>query len=264
MSEISQIRSRLEQALNGQAGMSALHASFPNDFEYYMCALELVKYDGSTIDYFVFPINPSLFSISNMKAPSVEKTMGGVVISNNPTFTPIDINISGNFGRSFKVLVGKNPDVSVAQYSTASGSFLRESMQSGNSGKFLRTMISTRVKNGYGATKILESICDKSHGEIDGRPNQLYLYNPAFNSNYIVKVMGVTFKMDQSTNMVWHYDMRLKAVAPMEVVLGAQRTRLGALDALSRGAIQKTVNEVSRLAVSIGSRSISGAINSAR
>lgn len=245
------------------AAKAALHSAFPNDFEYYMCALELVKYDGSTIDYFVFPINPSSYQQNNPKSPNIEKTMGGVVVSGNSTFVPIDITISGNFGRRFKILVGKDPDVSVAQYSTTTGSFLKESLKPDNRGKFRRVIMNTRVKTGYGATKILESICDKSHGEIDGKPNQLYLYNPAFGANYLVKVRNFGVNQNQGSNMIWNYDLRLTAIAPLEVVIGAKELKRSLASSLGRNIVQTAATSAVNMGLNIGTRETNNSINNA-
>lgn len=39
-------------------GRSMMAAQFPNDFEVYMCSLELADSKGNTIDVFTFPISP--------------------------------------------------------------------------------------------------------------------------------------------------------------------------------------------------------------
>ncbi|HQF50625.1 MAG TPA: hypothetical protein PK588_07635, partial [Paludibacteraceae bacterium] len=48
-------------------GRGVLHQIYPNDFEYYMLALELVDGANNTIDYFVFPVMPSAIVKSENK-----------------------------------------------------------------------------------------------------------------------------------------------------------------------------------------------------
>jgi hypothetical protein len=49
-------------------GRAAIHSQFPDDFEYYLCALELVRTDDSTTEEFlVFPVMPSMISVTEPK-----------------------------------------------------------------------------------------------------------------------------------------------------------------------------------------------------
>lgn len=246
-------------SLAGQIGMAAaqrsLHLSFPNDFEFYMMALELTDYLGNTIDYFVFPINPRVYSQDEPSATNVRKTMGGVSATGNSSFNPIDIRISGDFGRKFKVMIGKDVDnqsVAVAQYSTTSGVYSKEGINSSNPSQFRKPVFDVKVKTGYGATKILQAICDKSRGDIQGKPNQLYMYNPAFNSNFLVKV--VSFNANQSSqsgNFIWTYELTLKAIAPLEMAIGSSRVNRSLAGALTRSIVQDVSNTALKVATNI-------------
>lgn len=270
MSDIGSAQSVVNQYLGSEgtsialqigqdAARSALHLAFPNDFEYYMCALELVRYDGSTIDYFTFPVNPESMSIEDPRAPNIRKTMGGVSVVGNSSFVPIQIMMSGNFGRKFKMLVGKAPDVAVAHYSTTTGVVSSATFQPNNKGKYRKISINPSVKTGYGAIKILEAICNKSHADIDGKPNQLYLYNPAFGCNYLVKVTNFKASQSQSSNMIWSYDLRLTAVAPLDAILGEQESTKRLAGALAMSIIQNAATSVLDTATNLGSRAITAA-----
>lgn len=230
------------------AARAALHQAFPNDHEYYMMALELVSHDDHTIDYFVFPVNPSTYTQMEPSATNVQKTMAGVSVTGNSSFIPINISIQGNFGRKFKILVGKDSstkDLAVAHFSTTTGMFDRAGFDPNLRGKFRKTIMNSRVKTGYGALKILESICNKSQGDIDGKPNQLYMYNPAFNSNYLVKVINFKITQNQSSsNMIWGYDIQLTAVAPLEVIVGASALRKSLSGSMTRAVVQNSANKV--------------------
>lgn len=238
----------ISESIGADAARAALNLAFPNDHEYYMMAFELVSHDGHTIDYFVCPVNPKSYTQNEPTATTVQKTMGGVSVTGNSSFVPIDIMISGDFGRKFKIMVSKTLDVgdlAVAQYSTTLGIFNRGGFAPSLRGKFFKTIMNSRVKTGYGALKVLQGIMDKSQGEIDGKPNQLYMYNPAFNSNFLVKVMN--FKITQaqgSSNMIWGYELNLKAIAPLEMVLSDAALKKSLKGALTRAVVQNSANKV--------------------
>ena len=65
-------------------GKSALSAIYPNDFEFYVCALELVE-EGkeSPIDYFVFPIQPSSIQKSESTRVNIKTSMSGITVLKN-------------------------------------------------------------------------------------------------------------------------------------------------------------------------------------
>ena len=228
-------------AIGLNAAQSALHMSYPNEFEYYMMALELVSYNGKTIDYFVFPVNPSTYSQDEPSVTSIRKTMGGVSAVGNSSFVPIDIRISGNFGKRFKILVGKGADVSatsVAQYSTTSGVFNKEGFIQNVSGRFRKAVMDSKVKTGYGAIKILQAICDKSRGDMQGKPNQLYLYNPAYNANFLVKVVSFSQSQNVGGNFIWGYELVMKAIAPIEAVVGVDEAKKSLKSVMNKNIMQ--------------------------
>ncbi|NCU25663.1 hypothetical protein EOM86_02965 [Candidatus Nomurabacteria bacterium] len=180
---------------------------------------------------------------------SVKKTMGGISVVNNPTFNPVDITISGNFGRKFSIISGKTPHPAVAQYSTTTGMFSKLGMAGDKLGKFRKMVLGSRVKTGFGAIQIMRGIIDKSRGEIDGQPLRLYMYNPAFDANYVVKVANAKYFQSRGTNMIWNYDLQIKGVAPLDVMARDSRVRLAAsvgFNLLSKTATQ-TLDAVNNL-----------------
>ena len=85
-------------------GKAAVNALFPNDFEYYMCAFELVDSDDNSLEYLVLPVMPSMISKSEPSVVSIKKTLAGISIITTSSFIPQDITIKGNFGRKFRIL----------------------------------------------------------------------------------------------------------------------------------------------------------------
>lgn len=229
------------------AAQAALNALYPNDFEYYMMAFELVDPTDKTIDYFVFPIMPSAFSDNIVSPTTVTNTMGGVSVTSNSSFSPHDVMMQGNFGRKFKILTGGGQDSihpAVAMYSTSSGAFDQAAFIPSMRGKFIKALSNTRVKTGYGAFKILEGICAKSKADLNGKPNRLYMYNPALGANYMVKVMNFKASMSGANNMIWGYELTLKAVAPLEAIVGIGKKKDSLAGALTSSVVQNTANKV--------------------
>ncbi len=247
--------SSIASIIGVQAARSALHLSFPNDFEYYMMALELTDYEGRTIDYFVFPVNPDMYRQDEPSVTTIRKTMGGVSAVGNSSFVPIPIRINGNFGRKFRLMIGKDsdtPDFGVANYSTLSGVVNKEGFINGIGGKFKKATINSRVKTGYGATKILQAICDKSKADIDGKPNRLYFYNPAFGVNYLVKLVNFSpIQSHDSSNMIWNYELSLTAIALLESVVGSSKLRTSLTGSLGRDIVQRNASKIVRLIKSL-------------
>lgn len=76
-----------------------------------------------------------------------------------------------------------------------------------------------RIKTGYGVTKVLEAIIEKSKGvDSNGQSYRLYLYNPALGHNWLVKHTGVLglFQDKESSNGIWNYALELMAIAPTD------------------------------------------------
>lgn len=219
------------RALGHDIGKRALNALFPDDFELYIIALELVNSADETEDYFIFPINPN--SISEPKNPiqTIRKTAGGVSVMSTDTFNPTTISMQGNFGRQLKFLAGKE----LISFSSIG---FKPSLNNA------KPNFSENFKTGYGCLKVLESIVNKSN-TLDrfGKPYALFFYNLALGNNYLVKAIDFTPSMNMDTNMVWGYSLTLKSLIKIEdIVTKDKRSLIAGLSATS--AIQNRVNNI--------------------
>ncbi len=219
------------QSLNHSLGKRALNALFPDDFELYIFAFELVNGDDVTEDYFILPINPSNITEPSSPIQSIKKTAGGVTTLNTVTFAPKTINIQGNFGRKFKFLAG-----SLLVNFAAIG--FKPSL-----GK-IKSVFSKSFKTGYGCYREMERILDKSNTlDSKGQPYSLYFYNLALGHNYLVKFTEVTPSMNQESNMIWNYSLTLKSLCKIEdIVKKDKRSLTGTMSAKS--FLQTSVNNV--------------------
>lgn len=202
------LRRNVALGLNGKA---ALNSQFPNEFEIYMCALELVSVaNGSTLKYFLFPVMPSSIRETQPKITNVRKTVGGVSVLSTPNFIPVDISISGNFGRQFRLL----GDSQTSQELIAS--FKSNVVNLFKNGTATSSTFDNSVKTGYGCIKILEDII-KSSEQLDptGQGFDLIFYNLALGNNYYVKATNLEFSQAQDSNMIWNYSLTMKAIAPV-------------------------------------------------
>ena len=186
-------------------GKRVINAQFPDDFEFYMVALELIDSKENTIEYFIFPINPS--GITEVKIPlvNIKKTAGGVTVMSTQTFVPTDITLTGNFGRKFKFLLGRE---------LINFSAIKQSAKN-----ILGNVFSDTIKTGYGCTKVLERIIMKSSQLDDfGKPHSLYLYNLGIGNNYLVKCTSLNLQQDLGSNMIWNYNVQFKSLIKAENV----------------------------------------------
>lgn len=225
----------------GKAGLSAL---YPHDFEYYSLSLELVDALGHTVDYFTFPVLPSSIEESVRETTNVRKTLGGVNVLKNPTFTPTTISITGDFGKRFKIIVG-GQSIEFAGLSISKGNFTIDPL------KAVRTFtqFSSFAKTGYGCIKVLESMKQKSK-QLDEnlkRPYSLYLYNPILGNNYQVEFESFRVSQnDKSNNMIPRYAMTLVSVAPLDSLLSRTSNLLSSVKNLAFSNLQKSANALAR------------------
>lgn len=226
-------------------GKATLSALYPNDFEFYMCSLELATAQGNTIDYFTFPVTPSSINKTDNKRTSIYNTAGGIVALTSPTFVPQDISIKGTFGKIFKILISSEPTGAGVAFSLSNG--IRNLSQLVKKVTTLQTpSFDASVKTGYGALKILQSIISKSNGvDENGKPFRLYFYNPALGESYLVIVPPNGFSCSQSEqrNMVWDYTLNMIAVAPLEEVKNAS-VGTSLTGRLTSAVIQKSINDL--------------------
>ncbi len=230
--------------LLSNVGSAALHSQYPNDFEYYMVGLELVKWNGITIDMLIFPILPNQIRRSEHTMTNIKRTMGGVSVLKTASFVPIDFSLNGNFGRKFKTLIQSDVvvDFQALNYSMkfdkSQRDYVDQDIVSGS--KFSRPFFNYAVKTGYGVTKILEAIVNKSRGSIDNKPNRLIFYNLAFGESYLVEVIDFDVSQNVESNMIWNYSLTLKAISPLEMV--EWNRERGLKSVLMSSALQKGVN----------------------
>ncbi len=230
-------------------GRGVLHQIYPNDFEYYMLALELVDGANNTIDYFVFPVMPSAIVKSENKRINVKKAYKSTLVLTSTAFVPQDITIRGNFGRSFKILVGTKEALKGVAFSFSTKSGVYELAQLPN--QVLQMPVHqfhSSIKTGYGAIKILQAIIHKSDGSDQQGPYRLYLYNFALGESYLVVAppKALVFEQnDAQTNMIWNYTLNLTIIAPLEQIrsslLPSSNQRL-----LESSVIQSTINRVGK------------------
>jgi hypothetical protein len=211
-------------------GRAGTHALFPNDFEYYMCSLDLVNSDGGIVDSLVFPIMPDQMSYSSSHITNIKQTAGGVSILKSTVYVPMDISLSGTFGRHLKFMVGTSVvSFTALKFSYLSGVFSKEDMNWKQKTVFKKfPRFNQTITTGYGATKILQAICDKSVGLDDkDRPMRLFFRNAALNANHVVEVMNLTLNQEKgSSNMLWQYNLTLKAVLPLDAIKKDTKTSL--------------------------------------
>ena len=225
--------------MQGQYGKIALNALFPNEFEVYILALELVNGNGEVEEYFVFPINPSNLVETDRRITNIKKTLGGVSILGTTNYVPQDISLQGTFGKKFKFLVGSD----IINFAGLSFSFKKNRFKTSFNSNLSQRELSSQIKTGYGCYKVLQAVCSKSEKLDDnGKPYTLYFYNLALGSSYMVKVVDLTSSMSETENMLWKYNLSLKAVAPIDQV--RRRSMLNVLKATAAGTIQNKINGV--------------------
>lgn len=201
--EVERFKNLYSSFFSPSGARASLHYLYPDDFEYYTFALELVDSDDNLVDFLWFPILPSSLDFSRQHLVNIKKTASAVIDLINPTFNPFPVNFQGNFGRNFKLLIGQKVFEGVAA----------------NGEAYKTKNFSAEVKTGYGATKMLERILQSSTAlDSNSRPYRLYMYCPAFNANYLVEVINSKFFQNESTNMIWNYSVQFMVLAPANQV----------------------------------------------
>ena len=180
------------------SGRALLHAQSPNDFEYYLMGFEVVNGNNIVTDRFVMPVLPESISINNQKIINIKKTASGISSYQNNTFEPISINMSGTFGRRFRLTLGN--------------------FQSNDESSTFGKPFQLNVKTGYGLVKELERIYHKN-GKLDGNnvPFRINFYNFAFNQSYVVEFNNLSVNQTQDKNVLWYYNISMTAVAPADL-----------------------------------------------
>ena len=244
---LSDIRAKYQQMVES-LGKSTLTALFPNDFEYYLIALELTNSDDETIDYFVFPVFPSQIRESDTPITKIKKTLDGVVSLSVDSFIPRDITISGNFGKKLRFLLGKGSNLfsfSALNFSSQNG--INDVINSGLN--IIKNLpFDATVKTGYGCVKLLQSIIRRSNSvDTKGQPFKLYLYNMALGENYLVKAISLETSQSYEENMIWKYSLNLKAIAP--IIKDNESSIFDLIKLLAIGAVQNKIH-INRTSIS--------------
>lgn len=224
---VASIKSKATQLL-ADAGRAALHANYPDDFEYYSIAFELIDHEDKTIDLLVFPVLPSNLTINEQPNTNIKRTGGGVAVLFNTSFQPFSISMSGNFGRKFRFLVGQNEVLGVS---------FRFNFRS--QGEF-----DSQIKTGYGTTKVLDRILKSSLRTDDNqRPFKLLFHNMAFNQSHVVEVLNSSFSQnDSQNNMIWQYSISLRAIAPSVFIRGEEQSKTSLKTLLKSSVLQNALN----------------------
>lgn len=188
----------------GTAGRAAVHAMYPNNYEYYLCTLELIDKDKNLEGLLSFLVMPN--SITETKTPlmNVQKTNSAVVTTYNNSFTPRDISIQGTFGRKIRLLLGQKEVFGRNENNNLSGL---------NFGLNKIGIDPILIKTGYGMIKMLEKMIDKSHSKDDDKEHFLVFTNYSLNHSYVVECLQFSESQSIDNNMIWYYSMELKAVA---------------------------------------------------
>lgn len=246
MSATSQIVQR-SIGLIRSIGKSALSALYPNDFEVYICSLELVNSKGDTIDFFTFPISPESISKTEPKKTQIRQTAGGTTVLTSTVYVPEEINIRGNFGRNFKILLSLGTSLSGAAFSLSAGKYALSQIMGKNTSALKTPPFDLGIKSGFGCIRMLKGIISKSNGvDENGLPFNLYFYNLAFGESYLVTIppSGITFSQNMAKNMIWEYNLNMTAIAPLEAVIGTTAAKSSIRKLLAADAIQKGISAV--------------------
>lgn len=221
--------------LIANTGKSAVSALFPDEFEVYMMTLELVDSKGKIADYLCFPVMPSDMTKSETEITNVQKTAGGVVAMTTDGFTPQDITINGNFGRAFKVLIGRDTLIDFKAFAKSVKNFTKQGV---------KREFNPILKNGYGCTKILQNLVNKST-KLDGsnKPYKLFFHNPTLGESYLVTKSNLTLKQNKDTNnMMWAYTLSFRIIADANKLVGDKVGKSSLTKTLAFGVLNKGAN----------------------
>lgn len=209
MSAISKVLKSQVSSITGNAidaalsvGKAALNAVMPDDIEYYLCSLELYNQDKKRVGFLSFVVMPDQMEETHSPIQTMVKTHRGTATVLNDSFAPVDISFSGTFGRKWRLLSSfKDPKLELD-----TKGFLNLSLGS-------VAGIGVGLKSGYGVTKIMEHILQRSYKTQGGKPFYLIFNNYALNTSYVCDVINYTVYQDVNTNVMWNYIVHLRAVA---------------------------------------------------
>lgn len=234
---LESIGNRSALSVAESVGESALHMLAPDNYEYYQCSLELLDVEKNQVGFISFVVMPNNISESRPTLQTQTKTNSGIVTTFNDSFAPVNITLQGTFGRRFRIVTGI-VDPSPKRWN-GWGNFFN-----GNMGKALFGF-ETAYKSGYGLTKVLKYILEKST-ELDsrGRPYILLYNNYAFNTSYVVDVVNSSFNQSIENNRLWFYEISLKAVAPGSAVQTSGKKNAKLLKTVASNAIAQGLSNI--------------------
>lgn len=262
-------------ALDNKRGREFLNSMHPREFEYYACAFELVDENGTRVEFFSFPVIPQSIQENKTSLANIKKTFGGIVVTNQSTFVPFDISISGNFGRKMRkvdyesfaevVNVGKPKSQKVIKPDGT----IEDQISQDLSEVVVTNMFSTDYKTGYGCTKILETIFQRAQStDLNRKPLRLFFYNLSLSSNYLVEPISLSISQAREQNMIWQYSMNLKALAPAKYVFSQYTSSLKQLRSYTKKNVRMTqkaniINELLKNVIS-GMTPVEAVMNQAK
>lgn len=230
-----------------EVGWAGLHALGPENFEYYMCSLELFDSQGNTEAYMIFPVMPNNMMESKTQIATVSKTATGVVTLFNSTFNPVDISIQGTFGRKIRLLLGQK------EYQPTSSKW-KMAQKFFNGNPFINVGIKGKnmdsdimlIKSGYGLTQMMRHILDAVY-ELDenGAPRMLVFTNYSMNTSYVVEPLQKFFNQSTENSTLWYYNVEMKATADATKVLSSNPLSAGKfLGKVAVGQISKFIGNL--------------------
>ena len=226
-------RQILNDAIGGaeKIGMAGLHALCPDNYEYYMCSLELLDVNKNQEGFITFPVMPNSITESRAPIQTQVKTKNGIITTFNDSFAPVNISLQGTFGRKLRICSGITEPNKNGWDKFLNGTIGRASW------------LPNGVKTGYGLTKLMEAILDKAtETDNNGNPYILLFNNYAFNSAYVVDVVNRGFSQGVENNMIWYYSVQLKAVASASAVKSASQSTWQLLKGVAANSIAQSLN----------------------
>lgn len=212
-----------------EGGRALLHSLAPDDFEYYACAFQVVDAIDEIEYIFNFPVMPNAIQINKKPHVNVKKTMRGYVDTISTAFSGPTINISGTFGRKFRLLIQRD--------NHANQETKKKEEQTED---YKKDTFDLNVKTGYGATKLLEKVLKKST-QLDQyqKPYKILFYNFAYNESYYVEIMSYSISQSLENNAMWNYSIELKAIGSTDVFVDNNKN---IKNMVSQAAVQKMLN----------------------
>lgn len=218
------------------ASKAALQNLFPNEFEYYLCTLELLNAnDLQVLEYLSFPIMPDSLRISENKIQSITKTTEGIVVLENDSFIPKQISLNGNFGRRIRLV---DTEMRLPESSDNINSKLVKN------GFIKPNIFNNSIKSGYGAIKVLERILNNSSTSYNNKPTILVFHCYAMNISYIVQLINQNYSQSKQSNMIWEYNIQFTAVAPIDGILTQDDYKKTLSKFLKKDVLRKGANSV--------------------